>query len=283
MRTRAKGKAFSTNFTLAGEKLLLDVQRGKMTEGLTIDPKAWAEDTEERCNGPVFKKKYTQNVIEADPWTIFVEETVDTGRHAAIYETKHEIEEDMPIVTKIGEISQDEVKIAVLLGAAGIAPQIYDAWWCPHYERKEETKETEDDEEDEEDNYIGSGSGFLVMEKVVGQTLHDLVIKKKDLSALSGALLRRIQETVNAMQQLGVKHDDLHMDNIMISDQGHVKLIDFGQARFIGKKTRKKKGRIFAELYDIQRDAAEPTTAQKAKEKESMHIILRKLKVKGDQ
>ena len=284
MKTRAKGTVLETGFTLAGEKLLSDVQRGKITDELKIDPKAWEEDSDEKCHGPVFRKRHKQKVIEADPWIIFVDDVVDSGRDATVYETKHDVDEDLPLplVTKIGEISLNEVKIAVLLGAAGIAPKVYDAWWCPRYEGEEganDASETEDEEEDEE-KFIGSGSGFLVMEKVVGQTLHELVIKKKDLSALSGALLRRIEATVNAMQQLGVKHDDLHMDNIMISDKGHVKLIDFGRARFIGKKTRKKKGKIFEELYDVHEEE-EQTIKQRAKQKESMNIILRKLNVRA--
>ena len=73
---------------------------------------------------------------------------------------------------------------------------------------------------------------YLVMEYVKGQTLRDII-------KVNGALSQRDAEQVmmgvlNALEyshRMGVIHRDIKPGNIMISEQGVVKVMDFGIAR----------------------------------------------------
>ena len=79
------------------------------------------------------------------------------------------------------------------------------------------------------------GFTFGVMEYVEGENL-------KSIMRRGGALQRSTAESVAAelcaaasrMHKLGLVHCDLKPDNVMIDDNGHVKIIDLGVARYEG-------------------------------------------------
>lgn len=87
---------------------------------------------------------------------------------------------------------------------------------------------------------IGSadpGSGeempYLVMELIRGQGL-DQLIKKGPLSAKrAGAISVQVAKALSAAHRAGVVHRDLKPSNIVISDEGHAKVLDFGLARLL--------------------------------------------------
>ena len=74
-------------------------------------------------------------------------------------------------------------------------------------------------------------SGYLVLEYVPGQTLTERIAHKplKLQEALS--IGRQVAEAISAAHEKGVVHRDLKPDNIKITPNGRVKVLDFGLAK----------------------------------------------------
>ncbi|HKW96403.1 MAG TPA: protein kinase [Bryobacteraceae bacterium] len=76
-----------------------------------------------------------------------------------------------------------------------------------------------------------SGTDFIVMEYVTGKTLDQLIPRKG--MALKKALRYglEIAEAVAAAHAAGIVHRDIKPSNIMVTDEGRVKVLDFGLAK----------------------------------------------------
>jgi hypothetical protein len=74
---------------------------------------------------------------------------------------------------------------------------------------------------------------FLVMELVEGQTLHDVLSRRAGPLELKDALRIGVQmaEGLAKAHESGIIHRDLKPDNVMITDDGLVKVLDFGLAK----------------------------------------------------
>jgi serine/threonine-protein kinase len=77
---------------------------------------------------------------------------------------------------------------------------------------------------------IGDTS-FIVMEHVVGQPLRRLIDDASLPLERRLRWLREIAEALACAHELGVVHRDVKPENVMISDEGDVKMVDFGIAR----------------------------------------------------
>jgi serine/threonine-protein kinase len=88
------------------------------------------------------------------------------------------------------------------------------------------------------------GSVYLVLEYVPGQTLAERIAKGplKLEEALTIAL--QIAEAVAAAHERDVIHRDLKPGNIKITQEGKVKVLDFGLAKVIGGETTDQKSTI---------------------------------------
>src|SRR4026209_2095433 len=78
---------------------------------------------------------------------------------------------------------------------------------------------------------------FIAMEYVDGTRLRDKSHKEhEDLSKLLRAL-QHVAEGLAKAHDAGIVHRDLKPDNIMITSDGHAKILDFGLAKLIERPT----------------------------------------------
>jgi serine/threonine-protein kinase len=78
-----------------------------------------------------------------------------------------------------------------------------------------------------------NGSNFIAMEYVDGTTLrHKIYDEDEDLSKLL-RVLQHVAEGLAKAHDAGIVHRDLKPDNVMITSDGHAKILDFGLAKLI--------------------------------------------------
>lgn len=78
---------------------------------------------------------------------------------------------------------------------------------------------------------IGSGEMAILMEFIDGQTLEEF--PSRDVVQLCG-IWRQVAQGLSAMHNAGLVHADIKPTNILVTDDGQVKVIDFGQSCEIG-------------------------------------------------
>ena len=75
------------------------------------------------------------------------------------------------------------------------------------------------------------GKTGIVMEYVSGESLLDALVKQSLTTARVLELAAEIAEALDEAHSRGIVHRDLKPSNFMLTDQGHVKVMDFGMAR----------------------------------------------------
>lgn len=76
------------------------------------------------------------------------------------------------------------------------------------------------------------GTNFIAMEFVEGETLREKIHRKSELKVLLKQLLE-VAEGLAKAHASGIVHRDVKPDNIMITPEGHAKILDFGLAKLI--------------------------------------------------
>src|SRR6266480_8073614 len=76
------------------------------------------------------------------------------------------------------------------------------------------------------------GANFIAMEFVDGQTLREAIAMQTDMRKLLRCL-QHVAEGLAKAHAAGIVHRDLKPDNIMITRDGHAKILDFGLAKLI--------------------------------------------------
>jgi serine/threonine protein kinase len=87
--------------------------------------------------------------------------------------------------------------------------------------------------------FTTSAQTILVMDYVEGEELFHCVSKHKDNKVDEHTAARYIAQLFSAISYLhhrGVVHRDIKLENIMLTHQGEIKLIDFGFSKRIGDK-----------------------------------------------
>jgi serine/threonine-protein kinase len=88
------------------------------------------------------------------------------------------------------------------------------------------------------DQGTDAGTTYLVMEYVPGITLRDALNEYGPLPAIRALdMLAQILAGLSAAHRAGILHRDLKPDNVLLADDGRVKLGDFGLARAISAHT----------------------------------------------
>jgi beta-lactam-binding protein with PASTA domain len=76
------------------------------------------------------------------------------------------------------------------------------------------------------------GQAYLVMEYVRGRTLRDVLTERGRLSpAEATSVLEPMLDALSAAHRIGMVHRDVKPENVLIGDDGSVKVADFGLAR----------------------------------------------------
>ncbi|NER48209.1 MAG: protein kinase, partial [Symploca sp. SIO1A3] len=86
-----------------------------------------------------------------------------------------------------------------------------------------------------------NNTAYMIMEFVKGKTLAQILVEEGGVLAEQKAVryICRAAEALDIVHQADVLHRDLKPDNIIVSDDGRVVLIDFGAARqFVADKTK---------------------------------------------
>ena len=83
------------------------------------------------------------------------------------------------------------------------------------------------------DTFEENNTAYIIMELLEGETLDALLKREKKLSFEQAAgIILPIAKALTAIHKEGVIHRDIAPDNIFLTSDGKVKLIDFGAARF---------------------------------------------------
>ena len=83
------------------------------------------------------------------------------------------------------------------------------------------------------------GTVFLVMEYVAGHTLRDVIRKESPMSPSRAlALVEPILSALAHAHRAGLIHRDVKPENVLIADDGRVKVADFGLAKAVSADTQ---------------------------------------------
>ena len=80
---------------------------------------------------------------------------------------------------------------------------------------------------------------FLVMELVSGHTLRDVITKESPMAPLRAlALIEPVLSALASAHRAGLIHRDVKPENVLIADDGRVKVADFGLAKAVSANTQ---------------------------------------------
>lgn len=83
------------------------------------------------------------------------------------------------------------------------------------------------------------GTVYLVMEMVTGRTLRELINDEAPLKPVRAvALMEAVLAALAAAHRAGLIHRDMKPENVLIADDGRVKVVDFGLAKAVSAHTQ---------------------------------------------
>ena len=96
---------------------------------------------------------------------------------------------------------------------------------------------------------------YIVMEYVAGNTLKSLIKEKGRLSVAEAVhIAREIAEALSQAHSEGIVHCDIKPHNILMMENGHAKIADFGIARAVTESTLTYGGNIVGSVHYFSRN-----------------------------
>ncbi|MCJ7754243.1 MAG: serine/threonine protein kinase, partial [Thermoanaerobaculales bacterium] len=83
---------------------------------------------------------------------------------------------------------------------------------------------------------VGEELPYLVMELIRGRSLNELIAEGPAPARKAARIIEQASLALAAAHEVGVVHRDLKPSNIMVSDGGHVTVLDFGLARLMQRE-----------------------------------------------
>jgi len=120
---------------------------------------------------------------------------------------------------------------------------------------------------------------YLVLELISGKKLSDVIKENKLSYKQKLAIIRKVAEVLSVAHQKGVVHRDLKPDNIIFTNDGDIKVLDFGLARQIysnwDEVPHSKKGEKKEESGSIEKDQTlDAVTYSKSRGLTTMGVIM---------
>ena len=82
------------------------------------------------------------------------------------------------------------------------------------------------------DTGVDEAGHYIVMEHIAGQSLAEVLADERPLGRPEALrIAERVAEALGAAHEAGILHRDIKPANVMVSDEGSVKVLDFGIAR----------------------------------------------------
>ena len=83
---------------------------------------------------------------------------------------------------------------------------------------------------------VSAGYCYLVMEYVDGWNVHQLITQSELTPDLTYSLLSQVCDALHYAHQRGIVHGDIKPSNLLVTQEGTVKLADFGLAQLTGSR-----------------------------------------------
>ena len=104
---------------------------------------------------------------------------------------------------------------------------------------------------------IEDGHRYLVMEYVQGKTLKEVIREKGKMSPeVTAQIAIRILAALKHAHQNGIIHRDIKPQNILVHDDGHIKVADFGIATKMDSETLAKTDNVMGSVHYISPEQA---------------------------
>jgi len=121
------------------------------------------------------------------------------------------------------------------------------------------------------------GQAFIVMEHIEGRTLPELVRAEQLSLPQILDIVIQVSEGLQAAHEKGVVHRDIKPENIMVTPRGHVKIADFGLARWKGATTITKSGTRMGTAYYMSPEQVEGRKIDHRSDIFSLGVVLYEL------